>query len=99
MTWPKRMEFTYGQLDKVLRSLGFTCTEGMERVPVKKYELKEAHSEISVPIYPDSEYMMYHHFAAARFNLDWNGVVEPEKFIELLKKAAKPRRRRPKKRA
>jgi hypothetical protein len=45
----KRTEVTYGQLDKVLRSLGFSCRLVKGDPPARVYEHKESGARISTP--------------------------------------------------
>src|SRR5947209_4117988 len=48
----KRTRFTYGQLDKVLRSYGFSCRVIETEPPVRLYEHKATGAEVSIPPYP-----------------------------------------------
>jgi len=45
----KRVEITYGQLDRVLRSLGFTRRLVEKDPPAVRYEHQESGALISVP--------------------------------------------------
>ena len=73
----KRTEVTYGQLDRVLRSLGFTCQEEKGDPPALRYEHKESGALISLPPYPKTDFVYAHHLVGARTTLDLFGISEP----------------------
>jgi len=83
----KRTEVTYGQLDKVLRSLGFTCRLVKEEPPARHYEHKETGAFITVPPFPESDRVLEHHLVTARVTLDGFGIADPKVFDAKLQKA------------
>jgi hypothetical protein len=76
----KRTEFTYGQLDRLLRSLGFSCRLVEKDPPTRVYEHKETGALLTTPPFPDDELVYKHHLVAARFMADQFGIIEPEDF-------------------
>jgi hypothetical protein len=82
-----RTDVTYGQLDKVLRSLGFSCRELNKKPPVRLYEHKETGAEISMPPFPMEERVYEHHLVTAKVMLDEFGVADPKTFVAQLQKA------------
>jgi hypothetical protein len=82
----KRTEITYGQLDKVLRSLGFTCRPGKQNPPGRIYEQKQTGAVVMLPAYPDSEKVFAHHLLAAQVELDNFGIADPTVFAAKLQK-------------
>lgn len=83
----KRTEVTYGQLDKVLRSLGFTCLPMDEDPPGRFYHHKETGAVIMLPEFPDDDLVYEHHLVAARGELDNFGIADPSVFAARLQKA------------
>jgi hypothetical protein len=83
----KRTEVTYGQLDKVLRSLGFSCRLIQGDPPARWYEHKESGALISVPPFPETDFMFGHHLVGARTTLDLFGIADPKVFDAQLQKA------------
>ena len=61
---PKRMKVTYGQLDKVLRSLGFTCRTIDLHGPARIYEYEGSDAHIILPPYPLTDRVYAHHLLA-----------------------------------
>jgi hypothetical protein len=84
----RRTDATYGQLDKVLRSLGFSCRVVNVKPPVRLYEHKETGAEVSMPPYPFDDRVWEHHIVFARVMLDQYGIAEPEVFEAKLRKVA-----------
>ncbi len=82
-----RTDVTYGQLDKVLRSLGFTCRVVKGDPPVRLYEHKPTGAEVSMPPYPHDDFVLEWHLVAARFVLDQFGIADPKVFEAKLRKA------------
>ncbi len=78
---------TYGQLDRVLRSLGFVCQLTTGDPPARRYEHHETGALISVPPYPDHERVYSHHLVAARIALEGFGIADPLTFDAHLQKA------------
>jgi hypothetical protein len=81
----KRTNVTYGQLDRVLRSLGFTCHPGTNNPPGRIYEHKSAGAVIMVPALPETDKVYEHHLAAARSELESFGITDPTTFDTQLK--------------
>jgi len=82
----KRTDITYGQLDKVLRSLGFSCRLVEKDPPARRYEHKESGALITMPPFPDTDFVLEHHLVAARTTADLFGIVEPKDFDAKLQK-------------
>jgi hypothetical protein len=83
----RRTEVTYGQLDKVLRSLGFSCRVLDKDPPVRLYEHKETGAEVSIPPFPYGDRVLEHHLVTARVMLDEFGIANPAVFAAKLRKA------------
>jgi hypothetical protein len=83
----KRTEFTYGQLDKVLRSLGFSCRLVKKDPPTRVYEHKETGAYFSTPPFPWTDFVLDYHLVGARTTLDLFGVADPKAFDAKLQKA------------
>ena len=84
----KRSDVTYGQLDTVLRSLGFSCrliTE--DPPPTRVYEHKQAGAMIMLPAFPVSDKVFEYHLVAVRTELDNFGIAAPTVFAAKLQKA------------
>ncbi len=82
----KRTDVTYGQLDKVLRSLGFSCRLVKGKPPARHYEHKETGAFISVPPFPRRDRVMLHHLVTARVMLEEFGIADPTVFDAKLQK-------------
>ena len=82
-----RTDVTYGQLDRVLRSLGFSYRLLAKDPPSRVYEHKEAGALIILPAFPESDKVLNYHLAAVRTTLDLNGIAEPTVFAAELQKA------------
>jgi hypothetical protein len=83
----KRTAVTYGQLDKVLRSLGFSCRLVKGKPPARHYQHKESGAFLTVPPFPDSDRVLEHHLVTARVVLDEFGIADPKVFDAKLQKA------------
>jgi hypothetical protein len=83
----RRVNFTYGQLDKVLRSLGFTSCLVPVDPPAQVYDHQQTGCHIMVPPFPKEAKMLEYHFATARMMLDQFGIADPEAFDAKLRKA------------
>ena len=83
----KRSEVTYGQLDKVLRSLGFTCRPAKNPPPGRKYEHSESGAVVLLPSLPETDKVYEHHLAMVRAELDNFGLADPSVFDAKLQKA------------
>jgi hypothetical protein len=82
----KRTDVTYGQLDKVLRSLGFTCRVVKGDPPARVYDHKETGASIMVPPFPEDDRVLEYHLVTAKVMLDEFGIAEPEVFNAKLQK-------------
>jgi hypothetical protein len=80
-------ELTYGQLDKVLRSLGFSSRLTRGEPPARHYEHKETGAFITVPPFPDNEPMLEHHLVTVQMTLDGFGIADPTAFAAQIQKA------------
>jgi hypothetical protein len=84
----KRTDVTYGQLDKVLRSLGFS-SRLVSHVPppARVYEHKESGASFMIPPLPETDFVYAHHLAGARTVLANFGIADPKIFDAKLQKA------------
>ena len=84
----KRSKVTYGQLDKVLRSLGFSCRVTTdEPPPTRVYQHAQAGALILLPALPENDQVFEHHLVAVRVELDNFGIADPTVFDAQLRKA------------
>ena len=83
----KRTDVTYGQLDKVLRSLGFSCRLAKGEPPARVYEHKETGASFMLPLFPETDFVLDSHLVGARTTLANFGIVEPKVFDAQLQKA------------
>jgi hypothetical protein len=81
-----RTEVTYGQLDKVLRSMGFSRRVFEGRGMAVEYKHKESGALITLPLNPDEDFVLDYHLAGVRTMLDGFGVADPSVFDAKLKK-------------
>lgn len=81
------IDLTYGQLDKVLRSLGFSSRLVKGKPPARHYKHKETGAFISLPPLPENHRVMEHHFVTVQFTLDGFGIADPIAFAEQIQKA------------
>ena len=84
----KRTDVTYAQLDKTLRSLGFSCREEKNDPPARVYRHAETGARISIPPYPETDFVLEYHLVGARTTVDRFGVADPKVFDAQLVKAA-----------
>lgn len=84
----KRTDITYRQLDRVLRSLGFSCRLATKEPPARVYEHKESGAYISTPPFPETDFVYAHHLAAAQATLELFGIADPGSFDAQLRKVA-----------
>ncbi len=80
-------EVTYGQLDRVLRALGFSSRLKQGDPPARHYEHKETGAFITLPPLPENDRVMEHHFVTVKFTLDGFGIADPIAFAEQIQKA------------
>ena len=73
----KRTDVTYGQLEKVLRALGFTCHPGHRNPPGRIYEHQETGAIVMLPAFAETDRVYEHHLLAARMELDNFGIADP----------------------
>ncbi len=83
----KRTDVTYGQLDRVLRSLGFSCRPAKHDPPGRIYKHQQAGAVIMLPLFADGDQVFEHHLVAVRTELDNFGLAEPSVFAAKLQKA------------
>jgi hypothetical protein len=84
----KRSEVTCGQLDQVLRSLGFSCRLlSDDPPPTRVYQHPEAGAMILLPALPESDPVFEYHLVAVRTELDNLGIADPTAFAAQLHKA------------
>ena len=82
-----RTNVTYGQLDKALRSLGFTCRQLDGEPPARLYEHAASGASVMVPTFPASDRVLEYHLVTARTMLDACGIADPTAFDARLRKA------------
>jgi hypothetical protein len=82
-----RTEVTYGQLDKALRSLGFTCREVKMRGDARVYEHETTGAMFVFPAFPKTDGVPDYHLLGVRTSLDLYGIADPTEFAAKLKKA------------
>ncbi len=82
----KRTDVTYGQLDKVLRSLGFSCRLLKGDPPARLYE-HESGAIVTIPPFPMTDLVFAHHLVGTRTTLDLFGIADPKAFDAKLQKA------------
>jgi hypothetical protein len=83
----KRTDVTYGQLDKVLRSLGFSCRPSSHDPPGRIYEHAKTGAVIMLPPSSESDRVFEHHLVAVRVELDHFGLADPSVFAAELQQA------------
>ena len=83
----RRTSYTYRELDRVLRSFGFTSRLLTKDPPALRYEHKETGAMISMPPFPEADRVLDYHLAAARATLEVFGIAEPKVFDAELEKA------------
>ena len=82
-----KTDVTYGQLDKALRSFGFTRREFERHGEGVRYEHKETGAAITLPRFPKEDYVLDYHLIMVRGTLDDFGVAAPSVFEAKLRKA------------
>lgn len=83
----KRTDVTYGQLEKVLRALGFTSRPGNNDPPGRIYEHQQTGAIVALPAFPETDKVYEHHLAIARLELENFGIADPKTFEANLRKA------------
>ena len=84
----KRTDVTYGQLDKTLRLLGFSCRLLTDDPPARAYEHKGTGAAFVLPAFPESDHVLDHHLVGVRTSLDLFGIADSTEFAAKLKKAS-----------
>jgi hypothetical protein len=82
-----RTDVTYGQLDKALRSLGFSCRVLKREPHSRVYEHKETGALLTVPPFPMTDFALPQHLVAARTIVDLFGIADPTVFDAKVRKA------------
>lgn len=82
----KRSEITYGQLDKVLKSLDFSY-RALKKEPPARFYSHTSGAVIMLPSLPDTDRVYEYHLAAVRLELDNFGIATPDVFAAKLQKA------------
>ena len=80
-------EVTYGQLDKALRSLGFSSRLVQAKPPARHYEHQQTGAFITIPPFAESDRVLEHHLVMVRVTLDGYGIADPTAFAAHLHKA------------
>ena len=80
-------ELTYGQLDKVLRSMGFSSRLVQGKPAARHYEHKETGAFITVPPFAEIDRVLEHHLVTVRVTLDGFGIADPTAFAAQIQKA------------
>jgi hypothetical protein len=83
----KRLEVTYGQLDRVLRFLGFTRRFIAKEPPAVLYEHNETGALISFPPFNEDETVSRLRLSTARAVLEMFDLLDPLAFGAELQKA------------
>ena len=83
----KTTDFTYRQLDQVLRSLGFACRPARHEPPGRVYEHEATGAVIMLPAVSESDKVLEHHLAAVRVELDNFGLADATALAAELQKA------------
>ena len=73
-------EMTYGQLDRWLRSLGFSCRTASLRTKALVYEHAPTGAMIILPERPTGNPVLPHHLAAVQATLKVHGIADPLDF-------------------
>lgn len=83
----KRADVTYGQLDKVLRALGFSCQVVVKDGEARRYEHAASGAIILLPAYPERDKVLEYHLVMVRVTLENFGIADPTTFDAKLQKA------------
>jgi hypothetical protein len=82
----KRTDVTYGQLDQVLRSLGFSCELSAQEPPARVYQHASG-ALFTTPPFAMDDFVLEAHLVAARTILDLFGIADPAILDAKLRKA------------
>lgn len=83
----KRSQITYGQLDNVLRTLGFSCRLIDEPPPTRVYQHERAGAIVMLPALPEGDRVYEHHLVAVRGELHNFGIADAALLDAKLQKA------------
>lgn len=83
----KRSDVTYGQLDKVLRSLGFSCRPSEKDPPGRIYQHQKTGALIKLPAFADSEKVFAYHLVTVQGELENFGIADSTALAAKLQKA------------
>jgi hypothetical protein len=78
-------KLTYGRLDAMLRSLGFTVRIVEDKA--RWYEHKPTGAVVAIPIFPDDEEALQRHLVAVRLALDNFRLTYPAELPVAISKA------------
>jgi hypothetical protein len=81
-------EVTYGQMDKVLSSLGFSMRVVTVENKLRVYEHEQTGARLWLAFRPDDETVLPHHMAAVQGTLKVHGIADPLDFAMALQKAS-----------
>lgn len=79
-------DVTYGRLDEVLRSLGFSLHGVVEKNKVYRHE--ETGALVVFPEFPATKSVLPHHLGMVRGVLQNYGIADPMEFASKLQKAS-----------
>jgi hypothetical protein len=79
---PLLFETTYGRLDAILRTLGFTV--GVHEKTTRVYKHANSGALITFPIFPASQSVAAHHLVATQMTLDAFGIATPRELASQL---------------
>ena len=80
-----RTDVSYGQLDRVLRALGFSCRFVTLATEARVYEHPKTGARIILPPFPEGDGVLDYHLIMVQTTLDSFGIADPTAF------AAQPR--------
>lgn len=83
----KRTDVTYGQVDKVLRGLGFSCRVETREPATRVYEHKPSGAWIMLPQFPDDDLVLDYHLAGVQSTLEGFGIADRKLFDAKVHKA------------
>jgi hypothetical protein len=81
-------DVTYGQLDKVLRVLGFSCRTKALQTEALVYEHQESGAVVILPAVSELKKALPHHLAAVQGTLTEYGIADPLELAGELQKAS-----------
>jgi hypothetical protein len=81
-------DVTYGQLDKVLRALGFSCRTITLQTDARVYEHQETGAVIILPAVSERKKALPHHLAAVQGTLTEYGIADPLELAGELQEAS-----------